>query len=81
MPSQVVKSFAKKSGKSVDTIEGYWNDCKESVDAPKDSDMYWAKVNNCTQYKAGLKDKPKEESIVLLKEIIKDLVEEVLYNE
>lgn len=76
MPSNVVKSFAKKSGKTIKEVEDIWEDCKESVDAEEGSDEYWAKVNNCTQYRLGLKKKPKEESI--LRNIIRELVQEEL---
>ena len=56
MPSQVVKSFAEKSGKSESEVEKIW---KETEQETKDKFKYktsafWAYVNKTVQHKLGL---------------------------
>ena len=58
MPSSVVKSYAKKSGKTEKQVEKIWDDCKAKADKlykgkPKDG-KYWGFVNNCTKKKLGI---------------------------
>lgn len=53
MPVSVIKSFAKKSGKSEKEVEQIWDDTKEEV---KDqfkykTGAYWAYVNKVVQKK------------------------------
>ena len=59
MPNRLVKSYAKKSGKSVDQIEGYWDEAKLSAKKAgfsKTEPGYWAYVNAITQKRAGLNE-------------------------
>ena len=67
MPSKVLESYAKKSGKSLQTVEKKWDECKVAADKKfKDKEKdgaYWGFVNNCTKNKLGLLDKA-EESIL-----------------
>lgn len=65
MPPNLVKSFSKKSGKSVDTIEKYWDDAqivvsKQYPDVEKDSDRYFALVTSIVKKMAGIEDKKVE---------------------
>jgi hypothetical protein len=57
MPSNVVKSYAKKSGKDTSTVEKDWDDSKgaaKKAGLSPDSDRYWAYVNATTKAKSGL---------------------------
>ena len=58
MPSAVIKSFAKKSGKSEAEVEKLWKETKQEV---KDKFKYktpafWAYVNDTIQKKLGIKE-------------------------
>jgi len=55
MPSNVLKSLAKKAGKSMKTAEGYWDDAKASVAKQKTPpDNKWAAVVGITKKRLGL---------------------------
>ena len=61
MPSDVVKSIAKKAVKSVDEVEDLWDRAKKEVDdqyddIDKDSDRYWKLVTSITKRMAGLEE-------------------------
>ena len=61
MPSNTVKSFAKRSGKSIETIERYWDEAqivvkKQYSDAPVDSDRYYALVVGIVKRMLGIED-------------------------
>ena len=65
MPSNVVKSFAKRSGKSVAKIEDYWDEAeivvkKQYPDVPPESDRYYALITAIVKRMAGIEDKKVE---------------------
>jgi len=79
MPTATIKSYAKKSGKSVKKVEEYWEDAKKAAldkGIPEDSDNFWAYVNAIVKRRCGL-DTEVEEG---LKIIIKELLEEEFTN-
>lgn len=56
MPNSVVKSFAKRAGKSISEVEKLW---KETEEETKDkfkfkTSAFWAYVNKTVQHKLGL---------------------------
>ena len=59
MPSSVVKSFAERSGKTVDEVEKIWNEVKEKAAKKfeKEDKHFWAYVNRTVQFKLGLANK------------------------
>lgn len=56
MPNNVIKSFAKRSGKSEDEVEEIWNAVKKKASSKfEDEDKaFWAFVNREVQFKLGL---------------------------
>lgn len=59
MPSNVVKSYAKKSGNSVPEVEKNWEEAKKLADKKfggKKTNAYWSYVNSITQRKSGLSE-------------------------
>ena len=61
MPSDVVKSIAKRAVKSVGEVEDLWDRAKKEVDdqyddIDKDSDRYWKLVTSITKRMAGLEE-------------------------
>ena len=56
MPSNVVKSFAERSGKSLGKIEGYWDEAKKSAMEKfgKKGPKYWSYVTAIVKKRAGL---------------------------
>lgn len=58
MPTQLLRSTAKKSHRSLKRIEGYWDQAK--IDArkkfDKEDDAFWAYVNAIVQRRAGLRE-------------------------
>lgn len=56
MPNAVVKSYAKKIGKSVEHVERWWEEAKEGAEKKfkKGSPRYWAYVNGIVKRRAGL---------------------------
>lgn len=61
MPSNVVKSFARKTGKSVSEVEDKWEEAKKQVEdeypnIKKDSDRYYKLVTSITKSMIGLKE-------------------------
>ena len=68
MPSQTLKNYAKKSGKSIKTVEKAWEDCKKFADKKfKDKEKdgeYWKLVNGCTKHKLGIDTKPATECLM-----------------
>lgn len=78
MPNDTVKSFAKKSGKSVKEVEKLWTQAeeiakKEYKDVKKGSTAYYKIVTGILKKSCSLSDKDFEEE---LKEIIRDIIEE-----
>lgn len=67
MPSSVVKSYSKASGKSVDTVERFWDEAKKQADKkfPRRDKHYWAYVNSITKRRSGV-----QESITSFKRFI-----------
>lgn len=66
MPNNVVKSLAKKSGKSEDEVEKKWEEAKEKVkedypDLTEDDDKFWAIVTEITKRMLGMEKS--EESV------------------
>lgn len=58
MPSPLIKSFAKKSGKSEEEVEKIWNDTQKEVKEKfkNESPAFWAYVNTTVQKRLGLKE-------------------------
>ena len=61
MPSNIVKSFAEKSGKSKDEVEKLWNKAKSIVskeypNVEKESDKWYALVTGTLKNMVGLKE-------------------------
>lgn len=59
MPSALVKKFAERSGKSVDTVERYWDEAKASAKEAglkKKQPGFWAYVNAIVQRRLGLNE-------------------------
>lgn len=58
MPVPMLKSFAKKSGKSVGEVETLWAEAKSAADKKfkKKDGHYWAYVNATVQARLGLKE-------------------------
>ena len=59
MPVPVLQSFAKKSGKSIEELERYWNEAKEAANKKgldPDSPQYFAYVTSVVKSRAGLKE-------------------------
>lgn len=61
MPSNVLKGFAKKSGKSMSDLERYWDEAKKSVkenypDVAVGSDRYYKIVVGIVKKRAGLSE-------------------------
>lgn len=56
MPATVIKSFAKKSGKTEKEVDKIWNDTKEEVKQKfkNESPAFWAYVNTTVQRKLGI---------------------------
>ena len=60
MPTQVLKSYAKKTGKRLKEVEDIWEECKVAAGEKlkEGTNEYWAYTNACTRNKLGLnKDK------------------------
>lgn len=58
MPTPVIAATAKKSHKSKDKIEGYWDDAKKQAAKKfkKKDSHYWSYVNAIVQRRAGLRE-------------------------
>ena len=58
MPNSIIKSYAKKTGKSIEDIEKIWNQAKTEAASKFDSEngSFWAYVNATTRAKLGLKE-------------------------
>lgn len=59
MPVPVLQSFAKKSGKSIEELEGYWTEAKEAAKKKgldPDSPQFFAFVTAIVKQRAGLKE-------------------------
>lgn len=56
MPNKNIKSFAERSGKSVEEVEEIWEKVKKAASSKfKDEDSeFWAYVNRTVQFKLGL---------------------------
>lgn len=64
MPSNLVKSYAKKTGKSVKAVEAKWKEAKKAVSKTYDKDenprAYWGTVNKITRRKLKLEESMKD---------------------
>jgi hypothetical protein len=62
MPVPQLKSFAEKSGKSLETVEGYWEEAKEAAEKKfkTESPQYWAYVSGIVKKRCGLRESFKE---------------------
>jgi hypothetical protein len=65
MPSDTLKSFAKRSGKSIATIEKYWDEAnivvkKNYEDVDPESERFFALVTAIVKRMAGIEDKKVE---------------------
>jgi hypothetical protein len=63
MPTAQLKSFAKKSGKSIGKLERYWDEAKVSAKekfGSKKKPGYWPYVVGIVERRAGLRKKLKE---------------------
>jgi hypothetical protein len=62
MPSPVIKSFAKKSKKSIAEVDAIWNETKEEAikKFKTESPQFWAYVNATVQAKLGISKSFKE---------------------
>ena len=59
MPSNVVKSYAKQSGKSIQEVEAIWNEAKNDAYkkfGEKEDDRFWSYVNAVTKKRCGLSE-------------------------
>jgi len=58
MPNAVVKSYAKKTGKSPEHIEGWWKEAEKEAKKkfPKKGPHYWAYVNGIVKRRGGIKE-------------------------
>lgn len=75
MPIPALKSMAKKTGKSVKTLERYWDDAKKSAKKQSPKDKY-AYIMGIVQKRAGIESiqfKNKELTEILTKEYILDI--------
>lgn len=56
MPNAVVKSYAEKTGKSAEHIEGWWKEAEEQASKKfkKKGPRFWAYVNGIVKRRAGL---------------------------
>jgi len=63
MPAPVLKSFAKKSGKSIEELERFWNEAKKAATEKgleKDSPQFFAFVTAIVKKRAGLDESLEE---------------------
>ena len=63
MPAAVLKSFAKKSGKSIEELERFWNEAKKAATEKgleKDSPQFFAFVTAIVKKRAGLNESLEE---------------------
>ncbi len=62
MPNPIIKSFAKKSGKTESEVDSVWNETKEEVSKSKDKSdpQFWSLVNSIVQKKLGISKRFKE---------------------
>lgn len=58
MPNAVVKSYAEKTGKSAEHIEGWWKEAEEQAKKKfkKRGPKFWAYVNGIVKRRAGLSE-------------------------
>ena len=70
MPASVIKSFAKKSGKSEEQVEKIWKKTKDDVEKQfkYKTGAYWAYVNSVVQKKLGISESMKFKEFYLLSE-------------
>ena len=72
MPNAVVKSYAEKTGKSVEHVEKWWEEAKEQASKKfkKKSKNFWAYVNGIVKRRAGLSEELTFKDYMLLEEVI-----------
>lgn len=58
MPNAIVKSYAEKSGKSVDHVEAWWDAAKKQAMEKfgKKGPKFWSYVNAIVRRRAGLSE-------------------------
>lgn len=58
MPTAMIKSTAKRAHRSVDRVEGYWEQAKKDARKKfkKKDEHYWAYVNAIVQKRSGLRE-------------------------
>jgi len=83
MPENTVKSFAKRSGESISTIEGYWSDAKKVVDdkypdVDNGSDRYFALVTAIVKRMAGIEDRKVESREVTTTTTMNGIIREAM---
>jgi len=68
MPSNIIKSFAEKSGKSIFEVEKLWQETKEEARKKfqKIDHQYWAYVTATVRIKLGLNEAKLDELVELL---------------
>jgi len=73
MPAAIIKSFAKKSGKSEAEVEKIWDETKEDVknQFKYKTAAYWAYVNSIVQKKLKI-----DEEVKLTFKVFNELMEE-----
>jgi hypothetical protein len=75
MPSNVVKSFAERSGKSLGKIEGYWDEAKKSAMEKfgKKGPKFWSYVTAIVKRRAGLDEAISFSDFLTLETLKEDL--------
>jgi len=84
MPAAVLKSFAKKSGKSIEELERFWNEAKKAATEKgleKDSPQFFAFVTAIVKKRAGLKESLEEFWGWVLDTILNEQEEEEVVTE
>lgn len=72
MPNALIKSYAEKTGKSVDTVEGYWEEAKESAKEKfgKVSPKFYAYANAIVQKRLGIHEAVSFKQFLMLHEAL-----------
>lgn len=74
MPNSLVKSYAKKSGKTIDHVERWWDEAKEEAlkKFGKKSKEFYAYVNAIVKRRAGLSEELTFKEYILIEEVMKE---------
>jgi hypothetical protein len=72
MPNAVVKSYAEKTGKSAEHIEGWWKEAEQQAKKKfkKKGPRFWAYVNGIVKRRAGLSEQTTFGEYMLLQELL-----------